>query len=195
MTWPYFPCESVSGPRKFSSCADRMWYILQKGGKRVFVRVPEDMVRMLQTYKRKPAEPIFQQPRKKTAFTKTPACFQTAVRKLNLAPKDGDSLYAVTLHTMRHTFASWLAQSGKVMLMGLQKLMRHKNITMTMRYAYLFLGCVVILHMTIWRHGLGQENEKLLIIGDMLAAWESRHFDSEVWMHPDAIYSSKTARS
>ena len=72
-------------------------YIIQKGGKRVFVRVPEDMVRMIQAYKRKPAEPIFQQPRKKTAFTKTPACFQTAVRKLNLAPKDGDNLYAVTL--------------------------------------------------------------------------------------------------
>lgn len=108
---------------------------------------------MLQAYKRKPAEPIFQQPRKKTAFTKTPACFQTAVRKLNLAPKDGDSLYAVTLHTMRHTFASWLAQSGKVTLMELQKLMRHKNITMTMRYAHLFSG---------------QESEKLSIIGDML---------------------------
>ena len=39
---------------------------------------------------------------------------------------------------MRHTFASWLAQSGKVTLMELQKLMRHKNITMTMRYAHLF---------------------------------------------------------
>ena len=130
-------------------------YIIQKGGKRVFVRVPEDMIRMLQAYKRKPAEPIFQRPRKKTAYTKTPACFQTAVRKLNLAPKDGDSLYAVTLHTMRHTFASWLAQSGKVTLMELQKLMRHKNITMTMRYAHLFPG---------------QENEKLSIIGDMLAA-------------------------
>ncbi|WP_298069345.1 site-specific integrase [uncultured Mailhella sp.] len=129
-------------------------YIIQKGGKRVFVRVPEDMIQMLQAYKRKPAEPIFQQPRKRTAFDKTPACFQTAVRKLNLAPKDGDSLYAVTLHTMRHTFASWLAQSGKVSLMELQKLMRHKNITMTMRYAHLFPG---------------QENEKLSIIGDMLA--------------------------
>ncbi len=129
-------------------------YIIQKGGKRVFVRVPEDMVQMLQTYRRKPAEPIFQQPRKKTAFDKTPACFQTAVRKLNLAPENGDSLYAVTLHTMRHTFASWLAQSGKVTLMELQKLMRHKNITMTMRYAHLFPG---------------QENEKLSIIGDMLA--------------------------
>ena len=40
---------------------------------------------------------------------------------------------------MRHTFASWLAQSGKVTLMELQKLMRHKNITMTMRYAHLSL--------------------------------------------------------
>ncbi|WP_279076161.1 tyrosine-type recombinase/integrase, partial [Bilophila wadsworthia] len=65
-----------------------------------------------------------------------------------------DSLYMVTLHTMRHTFASWLAQSGKVTLMELQKLMRHKNITMTMRYAHLFPG---------------QESEKLSIIGDMLA--------------------------
>lgn len=129
-------------------------YIIQKGGKRVFVRVPEDMIQMLQAYRRKPAEPIFQQPRKKVAFEKTPACFQTAVRKLNLAPEDGDSLYAVTLHTMRHTFASWLAQSGRVTLMELQKLMRHKNITMTMRYAHLFPG---------------QENEKLSIIGDMLA--------------------------
>lgn len=129
-------------------------YIIQKGGKRVFVRVPEDMIRMLQAYTRKPAEPTFQQPRKKTAFEKTPACFQTAVRKLNLAPEDGDSLYAVTLHTMRHTFASWFAQSGKVTLMELQKLMRHKNITMTMRYAHLFPG---------------QESEKLSIIGDMLA--------------------------
>lgn len=129
-------------------------YIIQKGGKRVFVRVPEDMIRMLQAYKRKPAEPIFQQPRKKTAFTKTPACFKTAVRKLGLEPENCDSLYMVTLHTMRHTFASWLAQSGKVTLMELQKLMRHKNITMTMRYAHLFPG---------------QESEKLSIIGDMLA--------------------------
>ena len=47
----------------------------------------------------------------------------------------------------------WL-ESGKVTLMELQKLMRHKNITMTMRYAHLFPG---------------QESEKLSIIGDMLA--------------------------
>lgn len=128
-------------------------HILSKGGKRVPVRVPVDMIAMLLAYGRKPLEPVFQQPRKKTAFAKTPACFQTAVKKLNLAPKDGDSLYAVTLHTMRHTFASWLAQSGKVSLMELQKLMRHESISMTMRYAHLFPG---------------QESEKLAIIDDIL---------------------------
>ena len=90
-------------------------YIIQKGGKRVFVRVPEDMIQMLQAYRRKPAEPIFQQPRKKVAFEKTPACFQTAVRKLGLASKDGDSLYAVTLRlvagAVRQGFAHGTAKA------------------------------------------------------------------------------------
>ena len=35
--------------------------------------LPEDMIRILQAYTRKPAEPIFQQPRKKTAFEKHPS--------------------------------------------------------------------------------------------------------------------------
>jgi integrase len=129
-------------------------YILAKGGKRVPVRVPADMTALLKAYKRKPVEYIFKTPRKGTPFTKTPACFANAVKKLKLASEDGDSLYAVTLHTMRHTFASWLAQSGKVTLMELQKLMRHKNINMTMRYAHLIPG---------------QESEKLFIIDDVLA--------------------------
>lgn len=128
-------------------------HILQKGGDRVFVRIPDDMVDMLLGYNRRPQEPIFQHPANKTAFKKTPSCFRTAIRKLNLAHENGDSLYAVTLHTMRHTFASWLAQSGQVSLIELQKLMRHKNIEMTMRYAHLLPG---------------QENAKLSIISDML---------------------------
>jgi len=128
-------------------------YILAKGGKRIPVRVPTDMIAMLQAYGRKPAEPIFRQPRTGTAYTRTPASFRTAVKKLKLAPEDGDSLYAVTLHTMRHTFASWLAQSGKVSLMELQKLMRHETINMTLRYAHLIPG---------------QEAEKLSVIEGML---------------------------
>ncbi len=129
-------------------------HIIQKGGTRVFVRVSADMIAMLKAYGRKPSEPIFQTPQKRTAFTKTPACFRTAVQKLGLAPDDGDTLYAVTFHTFRHTFASWLAQSGKVSLKELQELMRHEDIEMTMRYAHLFPD---------------QPSEKLSIIDDLLA--------------------------
>lgn len=128
-------------------------HIIQKGGDRVFVRIPEDMLQMLLAYNRKPAEPIFQRPHNKTEFKQTPACFRSAIKKLNLEPEDGNSLYTVTLHTMRHTFASWLAQSGKVSLIELQKLMRHKNVNMTMRYAHLLPG---------------QADEKLSIISEIL---------------------------
>jgi integrase len=95
-------------------------HIIAKGGSRMPVRIPQDMIALLKTYKRKPQDPIFSTPQTRAAFEKIPACFGNAVRKLKLAPENGDSLYAVTFHTLRHTFASWLAQSGKVTLMELK---------------------------------------------------------------------------
>lgn len=128
-------------------------YVLAKGGKRVPIKVPEEITTMLMSYGRNPHEAIFQSENTQKAFTRTPQCFQTAIKQLGLVPADGNPLYFITLHTMRHTFASWLAQSGKVSLMELQKLLRHESIEMTMRYAHLFPG---------------QESEKLSIIGDIL---------------------------
>lgn len=128
-------------------------YIMAKGQKRVPVRVPKNIIQMLLSYNRRAGEFIFQRPENRGAFTRTPDSFGRAVKKLGLAPIDGNPLYAVTLHTMRHTFASWLAQSGKVSIMELQKLLRHEDIAMTMRYAHLFPG---------------QESEKLSIIGEIL---------------------------
>jgi integrase len=112
------------------------------------------MIAMLRAYGREAGEPIFQAPRLGKAFRKTPAAFAFAVKRLGLAPEDSNSLYAVTFHTLRHTFASWLAQSGKVSLIELKNLMRHANINMTMRYAHLIPG---------------QESEKLSIIDGILA--------------------------
>lgn len=43
----------------------------------------------------------------------------------------------VTLHVMRHTCASRLAQSGEVDLLVIQKWLGHKTITVTQRYAHL----------------------------------------------------------
>lgn len=129
-------------------------HVIEKGGKRSPVRVPEDITAMLNGYNRAPGEPIFKTPITGKAFTKTPAAFAFAVKRLKLAPEDGDSLYAVTFHTLRHTFASWLAQSGKVTLIELKNLMRHANINMTMRYAHLIPG---------------HESEKLSIINKILS--------------------------
>jgi len=129
-------------------------YIIAKGGKRAPVRIPPDIATMLRGYSRNPGEPLFKTPVTGAPFRQTPPGFNRAVNRLGLAPEDGDTLYAVTFHTFRHTFASWLAQSGKVTLFELKNLMRHQNVNMTLRYAHLFPG---------------QESEKLSIIDALLA--------------------------
>ena len=48
-----------------------------------------------------------------------------------------DTVERVTPHTLRHTYASWLAQSGKVDIYALQSIMRHKSFTTTQRYIHL----------------------------------------------------------
>jgi integrase len=50
-----------------------------------------------------------------------------------LPPKHKDR---VTMHTLRHTFASWLALLGTPII-EIQKLMNHADIKMTLRYAHL----------------------------------------------------------
>jgi integrase len=129
-------------------------YVIAKGGSRTAVRIPADIAAMLRAYQRTPGEPLFKTAVTGAAFKKTPPSFGWAIKRLGFASEDGDSLYAVTFHTLRHTFASWLAQSGKVTLIELKTLMRHKNINMTLRYAHLIPG---------------QESEKLSIIDGLLS--------------------------
>lgn len=47
-----------------------------------------------------------------------------------------DRRQKVTFHTLRHTYASWLAMAGTP-IPALMALMRHKSIEMTMRYSHL----------------------------------------------------------
>lgn len=62
--------------------------------------------------------------------------FTAAVEACGFNDNISDPRYKVWFHSLRHTFASWLAQSG-VDIYALMKLMRHKNIEMTQRYAHL----------------------------------------------------------
>ena len=62
--------------------------------------------------------------------------FDRAAVKLGLNDGVTDRLNKVVPHTLRHTFASWLAQQGETLL-TIKELMGHKNIEMTMRYSHL----------------------------------------------------------
>jgi len=57
--------------------------------------------------------------------------FNVLVRRCGLK---SEPPFNITLHTLRHTFGSWLAVEG-VPLRAIQKLMGHKSITTTERYA------------------------------------------------------------
>lgn len=62
--------------------------------------------------------------------------FNRAAEHLGLNKKDMDRKQLVSFHTLRHTFASWLAING-VPLYTIKELMGHKSIKMTERYAHL----------------------------------------------------------
>ncbi|NCB30729.1 MAG: site-specific integrase [Clostridia bacterium] len=128
-------------------------HVRAKGGAIESVQAPEDVVLMLLSYGRTGTEPIFQKRGTGGEIERISDAFTRAVTALGLDNSNGNTHFAVTFHTFRHTFASWLAQSGKVTLLELKTLMRHKSLAMTQRYAHLIPG---------------EERKKLSIIDTLL---------------------------
>jgi integrase len=62
--------------------------------------------------------------------------FDDVARRIGLNDGITDRRHRLTFHSLRHTFASWLALAGTD-LYRIQRLMRHKSLTMTQRYAHL----------------------------------------------------------
>jgi integrase len=62
--------------------------------------------------------------------------FTRLAKELGLNTGEEDRQHRLTFHSLRHTFASWLALAD-VDLYRIQKLMRHKTPAMTQRYAHL----------------------------------------------------------
>lgn len=128
-------------------------HVRAKGGTVQTVHAPKDVILMLLSYERTGAEPIFQERGTGGEIKRISDAFSRAVAALGLDNSSGNSHFAVTFHTLRHTFASWLAQSGQVSLIELKQLMRHNTLAMTQRYAHLIPG---------------EERKKLSIIDTLL---------------------------
>ncbi len=68
-------------------------------------------------------------------YDKMPKRWQTIVDKLIKDNKTANK-NRITVHTLRHTHASWLAQSG-VDILHIKEQLGHKKIETTMRYSHL----------------------------------------------------------
>jgi len=78
-------------------------------------------------------------------------------RKGYMGALQRSDIVGATIHTMRHTFASWMVQHG-VPLREVQDLMRHASVTETEKYAHLAPKSEVqYLHSVVYRPGQGLE--------------------------------------
>lgn len=82
------------------------------------------------------SELVFKGPISGEQFTEIPGTFFQAVDDCNLNQGVRDRRDRVVFHTCRHTYASWLAESG-VSLIAIKELMGHKTLAMVQRYAHL----------------------------------------------------------
>ncbi len=114
-------------------------HLTGKGGRRELVRVHDpdgSLFGMLQNYVTGPSALLFRARNGKRIVTLSDT-FQRVCTAFGLNKEDTPETMRAIFHTLRHSFASWHAQSGKVTLYELQTLMRHRRIEMTQRYAHL----------------------------------------------------------
>jgi integrase len=69
-------------------------------------------------------------------FKKLSHSFYKTIKDLGWNDGIEDKRQRVVFHTLRHTFASWLAMQGESLL-TIKELMGHKTVEMTLRYSHL----------------------------------------------------------
>lgn len=108
-----------------------------KGGKDQKVHLPPQLIEMLKDMATTDSKGYVFTDRNGNKLKDISNVFKRVVDELGLNADVIEHQDKVVWHTLRHTYASWLAQSGKVTLVQLREIMRHKNIETTMQYIHL----------------------------------------------------------
>jgi integrase len=130
-------------------CQALTWADIDMEGGRIFVKdtknkrnrhafITEEIRAMLSVRDRGQAKsaPVFSSPKGGAGFSHHWHQFNQTVKTLGLNEGVTDRRQKVVLHTLRHTFASWLVQMGTP-LYTVSQLMGHSDLKMTTRYAHL----------------------------------------------------------
>ncbi len=100
-----------------------------------FAYMTNEVYSILKTKSLRNGEYVFKST-KGTKINGVSSTYSRIVERLGFNNGIKDAKNKVVFHTLRHTYASWLVQSG-VDLYRVQRLMGHKSIKMTERYAHL----------------------------------------------------------
>jgi integrase len=115
---------------------DLLWVMDGKSGKSRAVYMPKPVRDLFQKMTEgEPEDLLFPGPEGK-AFPQIPRVFERAVKELKFNEGITDRREKFTYHSLRHTAASYLIQSG-VDLYTVKEILGHSTITLTERYSHL----------------------------------------------------------
>jgi integrase len=103
-------------------------------GRKVYMT--ESVKKILERHTKTEPEALVFEARKGGKIDQISKAFPRVVNRLGLNEGITDPRQKVCFHTLRHTFASWLAQRGETLL-TIKELLGHKTIAMTERYSHL----------------------------------------------------------
>ena len=109
-----------------------------KSGEDRTAYMAKKVAEILSSKKGKPDEYVFKN-EKGNKLNKISNTFSRSVNKLGLNKGITDRKNKVVFHTLRHTFASWLAIQGTP-IYTIKELLGHKTLAMTERYSHLLPG-------------------------------------------------------
>lgn len=128
LTWGDVNLQTKSGMARETKSAGRTRYVY-------FTRQINDFLKEMYE-KQRPDELVFPS-RTGEMFTEVSSSVYRAIEELGYNIGVSDRKHRANCHTFRHTYASWLAQSGKVTLYELKELLGHQTIQQTERYSHL----------------------------------------------------------